>query len=343
MKAELIQKVKGDVVVVNAARVSFNKQVEEVTLKDTGLINYLAAHGHWTPFAHARETFEIPAFSLDLHTLNPNDVAGMVWKRKKRGNYNSLIVRHSLWGWAKLITENKIDKRVAGSIKKILHRVYPLSYAALFKNQEEYKSPLLDVTHVYEMDDPHFIDITLRETIPIFVARQRFKHVVGFIYNEVSRRYVFEEPDFHVPVEWRGKPDGSIKQGSCEMFEEPRLEFSDYLQPTKAAYAEHLTKSDDLYLAMLRANIAPEMARMILPQSMETSFYVTGSLHAFATAYKQRIDSHAQKEIQDLAQYWDAIIRPIHTKIWSQLTNTAAPIIQTKEPIDGHDPLGGLV
>ena len=56
--------------------------------------------------------------------------------------------------------------------------------------------------------------ITLRETVPIFVARQRFKHMVGFTYNEVSRRYVDDEPTFYVPDSWRSRPDGSVKQGS---------------------------------------------------------------------------------------------------------------------------------
>src|SRR5690606_23576237 len=44
--------------------------------------------------------------------------------------------------------------------------------------------------------------ITIRETVPVFVARQRFKHVVGFVYNEVSRRYVDDVPEFFVPNEW---------------------------------------------------------------------------------------------------------------------------------------------
>ena len=56
--------------------------------------------------------------------------------------------------------------------------------------------------------------ITLRETVPIFVARQRFKHMVGFTYNEVSRRYVDDTPEFYFPAEWRTRPDGSLKQGS---------------------------------------------------------------------------------------------------------------------------------
>jgi len=72
---------------------------------------------------------------------------------------------------------------------------------------------------------------------------------------------------------------------------------------------------------MLEAGVAPEQARMVLPQSMMTSYYVTGSLAAFARAYKQRKDSHAQKEIQDLAVEWDKIIRPLFPVSWEVLTN----------------------
>jgi thymidylate synthase (FAD) len=55
--------------------------------------------------------------------------------------------------------------------------------------------------------------ITLREEVPIFVARQRFKHTIGFTYNEVSRRYVDDDPEFYIPDEWRGKSEDA-KQGS---------------------------------------------------------------------------------------------------------------------------------
>ena len=56
--------------------------------------------------------------------------------------------------------------------------------------------------------------ITLLETVPIFVARQTFKHQIGFTRNEVSRRYVDDTPEFHVPEVWRARPVGGIKQGS---------------------------------------------------------------------------------------------------------------------------------
>lgn len=154
--------------------------------------------------------------------------------------------------------------------------------------------------------------ITLRETIPIFVARQRFKHTVGFTYNEVSRRYVDDAPEFYLPKVWRSRPEGSVKQGSGG-----ESEYSEHFQ---IRYANHCARALELYEEMIRSDIAPEQARMVLPQSMLTSYYVTGSLAAFARAYKQRIDSHAQAEIQELAKQWNTRIEPLYPVSWKALT-----------------------
>lgn len=154
--------------------------------------------------------------------------------------------------------------------------------------------------------------ITLRETVPIFVARQRFKHMVGFTYNEVSRRYVDDAPEFFVPDFWRSRPDGSVKQGSGGVHL--------YSDGWAGHYADLLRHAEDLYNDMVAQGVAPEQARMVLPQSMLTSYYVTGSLAAFARAYKQRIDPHAQLEVQALARQWDAVIRPLFPVSWAALT-----------------------
>ena len=154
--------------------------------------------------------------------------------------------------------------------------------------------------------------ITLRETIPIFVARQRFKHVVGFTYNEVSRRYVDDTPEFYVPDVWRSRPEGSVKQGSGGPIQHNLTAVDSYSRFRQIALEE--------YEYLLSLGVAPEQARMVLPQSMITSYYVTGSLAAFARAFKQRIDAHAQKEIQDLAVQWDAILAPLYPVSWQALT-----------------------
>lgn len=175
----------------------------------------------------------------------------------------------------------------------------------------------------YLADHDHFTPfthcmITLRETVPIFVARQRFKHTVGFTYNEVSRRYVDDTPEFYVPDTWRGRPEGSLKQGSSG--EVLRIEVEGELFPVDEVYDLAKRTCLQAYEAMIAGGVAPEMARMVLPQSMMTSYYVTGSLMAFARAYKLRSDSHSQVEIQHLASQWDAIIKPLFPESWDALT-----------------------
>jgi len=166
--------------------------------------------------------------------------------------------------------------------------------------------------------------ICMRETVPIFVARQRFKHMVGFTYNEVSRRYVDTPPEFYTPDVWRSRPEGSIKQGSGDK-EVTRLVDEDeygcrYSNTTSNEYQEYLGAAGHLYNLILKNGVAPEQARMVLPQSMYTSYYVTGSLAAWARAYKQRSDDHSQLEIQDLAKQWDTVISPLFPESWRVLT-----------------------
>ena len=228
MKTELIDVMGDDLRVVNAARVSFDKESEfdiitDIDLEfgdvktirgvlkegDVKLLSYLAKHNHWTPFSH--------------------------------------------------------------------------------------------------------VMITMRETVPIFVARQRFKHMVGFTYNEISRRYVFDEPSFFQPSEWR-KAAENKKQGSSDEV------FTDSWVSDDYKLAVDLCMK--VYTDMVNGGVAPEQARMVLPQSMYTSYYVTGSLAAWARAYKLRIDPHAQKEIQDLANQWKDIISniPELKYSWAALT-----------------------
>lgn len=144
--------------------------------------------------------------------------------------------------------------------------------------------------------------ITMREKVPIFVARQRFKHMVGFTYNEVSRRYVDDEPEFYEPEVWRGRPVNA-KQGSSDeliLWDDSGLHYEKVVSVALEAYTN-----------MISAGVAPEQARMVLPQSLYTEYYCTGSLAAWARAYKLRSDEHAQKEIRDLAAMWNEKIGSI--------------------------------
>lgn len=207
------------------------------------------------------------------------------------------------------------------------------------KDAANYSEEQNDKLIRYLANHNHFTPFThpqvvLREKVPIFVARQRFKHTVGFTYNEMSRRYVDDAPEFFVPDVWRSRPDKNMKQGSGSEV----IEFLVEKQFAPQTYGESLTLEDvatdikeeyhwylegclSLYNRMISNGVAPEQARMVLPQSMYTEYYVTGSLAAWARAYKLRIDTHAQKEIQDVAVKWNEIIRPLFPVSWSALVD----------------------
>ncbi len=143
--------------------------------------------------------------------------------------------------------------------------------------------------------------LQFRIKAPIFIARQLQKHTVGLAWNEISRRYVDYEPEFHFPDEWRSRPEGSVKQGSGG----ESVEFIDmygYQHSINEAYTAYITQAENLYSAMINGNVAPEQSRMVLPQSMFTEWYWSGSLYAFARVCNQRLGSGAQKEAGYIAQ-----------------------------------------
>ena len=225
MTVELLQHMGSDITVVNAARVSFNKQSNliidpeyechceaygeheyacgnysyegRLSEADAKLISYLAKHNHWTPFAHTALTFRIKA--------------------------------------------------------------------------------------------------------PLFVARQLGKSQVGLVWNEESRRYIDDEPEFYLPPLFRKAAD-NVKQGSSD--EEVRwLTVGKYANVSTRRRASTIAKyAKELYEDMIGSGVAPEMARMVLPQSLYVTWWWSGSLAAFARVCKLRLDAHAQRETQQIAQ-----------------------------------------
>ena len=123
---------------------------------------------------------------------------------------------------------------------------------------------------------------------PVFVARQLVKHQVGLVWNEVSRRYVDTPPEFYVPFIWRGAPENK-KQGSSE--KEIEFDITDVVQACKTVYND-----------MIEEGIAPEMARMVLPQNMMTEWYWTGSVMAFARVCNLRNKPDSQEETRMITQ-----------------------------------------
>lgn len=162
--------------------------------------------------------------------------------------------------------------------------------------------------------------IMLRMAAPVFIRTQCFKHKQGFVENEVSRRYVDSSPEFFYPDAWRGRPTNGAKQGSSDAviasIDDPTHGFV----KTEEAYATFVETAFDFYENLVKSGVAPEMARMVLPQSMMTEWYWTGSLAAYSRFYALRTDPHAQKEIQDLAEMVGNIIEPLFPYSWEALT-----------------------
>lgn len=138
--------------------------------------------------------------------------------------------------------------------------------------------------------------ITFCIRMPIFTARQFFKHTIGFSYNEVSRRYVDNAPDFYNTDVWRARPPKNKKQGSGGPV-------APELQKWATAVEEHVhTTLAHYYEEMVVKGICPEQARKLLPQDMMTEFWVTGNVESFARLYALRTDPHAQYEIKLYAE-----------------------------------------
>jgi len=166
--------------------------------------------------------------------------------------------------------------------------------------------------------------LKFRVKAPIFVRTQLFKHKVGLTENEVSRRYVDTPPEFYEPTEWRARPDKSIKQGSGEPCY-PYLE-DYYREPEFIGYSSYSERVGEIHEAaldqynkLLEQNVAPEQARMVLPQSTYTEWIWSGSLSAFARVYKQRTHDTAQLETQRFAKAIGELVEPLFPVSWAAL------------------------
>jgi len=161
---------------------------------------------------------------------------------------------------------------------------------------------------------------------PVFVARQLVKH--KFLrWNEISRRYVDEKPEFYKPNEWRGRAKDK-KQGSSDEviteLEDARWEEYDQFEVDRydihksitGCYEQHLK----FYDLLIRNDVAPEQARMVLPQSMMTEWYWSGSLDAFADMCNLRCKPDTQAETRVVAQQIDRKMIELFPVSWDALT-----------------------
>lgn len=170
--------------------------------------------------------------------------------------------------------------------------------------------------------------ITFHIKAPMFVARQLQKHQIGLVWNEVSRRYIKEDPEFYIPEDWRYQAE-NVKQGSSD----DSIKERDLDVIIKKDYNAMYDCSDDLvltpfeicddskstYKALLDIGICAEQARMVLPQNTYTEWYWTGSLFAFARVCKLRCAKDTQKESRDIANEIFSLCSEIYPISWKYL------------------------
>lgn len=156
---------------------------------------------------------------------------------------------------------------------------------------------------------PH---ITLWMKEPIFIARQLMRSQVGLSISELSRRYIDREPEFYIPGCWRARAE-SVKQGSEGFLGKEGQAY------VKERYEQMILGTLQSYQALLDAGVAPEMARLILPQSLFTEWYWTGSLYAFFRVWSLRSNAHAQWEAQQTAERIREVIYPLFPASWDAL------------------------
>lgn len=157
-----------------------------------------------------------------------------------------------------------------------------------------------------------------RIKMPIFVAREWYRHQIGFARNEVSRRYVDSEPECWIPAseDLRAR-DPKLKQGSRP---DPVSDATDWRSRLESE-SKHLV---DLYTEMINGGIAPEIARTILPQSMYTEFIETGSLAAYARLCGLRLTPDAQKEIRTYATALSELMIARFPVSWEALSSASS-------------------
>jgi thymidylate synthase (FAD) len=208
-----------------------------------------------------------------------------------------------------LIDSMGTDLSIVNAARVSFHKESALSDGILQERDEKLISYL--AKHGHWTPFGHAF-LSFRIKAPIFVARQLGKHQVGLVWNEVSRRYVDEEPEFWFPEMFRGKPVNA-KQGSSGLLEDDWA----WLSSAK----EHVKNLACFYDAAISAGMAPEQARAFLPQNTMTSWIWSGSLAAFARVCKLRLDSHAQEETRQVAQQINDLVPQELSHSWKALLN----------------------
>jgi thymidylate synthase (FAD) len=203
-----------------------------------------------------------------------------------------------------------------------------VSFAKEAHVMEEKDIKLLNYLAKHHHVSPFFHpQIRFRMKMPIFVAREWYRHQIGLSRNEVSRRYVDSKVECWIPeLEDLRARDPKLKQGSKnEMVAGAEAIHEQIKVATESAITT--------YESLLVQGVAPEIARVVLPQSMYTEFIETGSLAAYARICSLRLDPAAQKEIRVYADLVDQALLKAFPHSWKALQGTFAEPEKKDKPI----------
>lgn len=166
--------------------------------------------------------------------------------------------------------------------------------------------------------------LTFHMKAPIFVARQLVKHKF-MPWNEISRRYVDDPPEFYWPDDWRGKAKDRKQGSSDEIIKEIYMEnvkdgAFGRLKQLSSWVPWHLKAAVHVYDVLVKGGVAPEQARMVLPQNTYTEWYWSGTLHAWSEMYNLRSKEDTQQETRELITQIDPVMNDLFPVSWAALT-----------------------
>lgn len=324
MDVQLLDSLSSDTGICNAARVSFAKEASAYTDdQNIGVLRYLFEHRHWSPFAHARQTFILGLTTDELlyFFMNAN-LAGFTWFTRAPTTHAGVWLNGSVWAWHQNL--KFLPKRYHHSIDMTLGLKYPKSYGTWHPYYNRLQ-PGDDEAFVPTADfwpyQPQMEYRSFRIKAPLFVARQLVKHQVGLTWNEESRRYIKDAPELFLPAYWRPAAK-NVKQGS----KDEELKLSEGLD----GFLD-LVRKDAVgaYERLLEEGVAAEQARIVLPLQTHTNWIWTGNLLAFARVCNERLDPHAQKECREIATQIDAILQiTVGDKTWNHARERARELTQ---------------
>ena len=177
-------------------------------------------------------------------------------------------------------------------------------------NPDAFRPRYTEVASVVEAGSEDVYDLTIDGTHNFLANGLVVHNCVGGVWNEVSRRYVDSEPEFYFPEVWRGRPVNA-KQGSSGDLEKEHI--------PEHIFGRAMQECVDAYNVMLNAGVAPEQARMVLPQNMHTEWIWTGSLMFFCRVCRERLAPGAQQETREVAEQIAEIVAPLFPVSWVAL------------------------